>query len=90
MHQRVLIVDDEPEIGCVLERLLELDGITARHLEDPEEGLQLLKEEPFEIVLSDLRMPTIDGIELLRRAKQIRPEPARSVSAPRIQPDFYR
>ena len=74
MNRRVLIVDDEPEFGRVLERLLELDGISAHHLEDPEEGLQLLKEEPFEIVLSDLRMPTIDGIELLRRAKQIRPE----------------
>ncbi len=74
MNRRVLIVDDEPEIGCVLERLLQLEGISAHHLEDPEAGLQLLKEEPFEIVLSDLRMPTIDGIELLRRAKQIRPE----------------
>jgi len=70
---QILIVDDEGQVGRMLERSLRGAGFIAKNCEDPEVALRLLKEEPFEIVVSDLRMPGIDGIELLRRAKRIRP-----------------
>jgi DNA-binding NtrC family response regulator len=41
--------------------------------QDPERGLALLKERPFDVVITDFKMPGIDGLELLRRAKVIRP-----------------
>ncbi|MBW2271679.1 MAG: sigma-54-dependent Fis family transcriptional regulator [Deltaproteobacteria bacterium] len=74
MNGTVLIVDDEPRIGAMLRRALKMEGIDATACEDPERALELLKEKSYDIVISDLRMPGIDGLELLRRAKQIRPE----------------
>jgi len=69
----VLIVDDEPKIGALLRAALERDGLGVEAVQDPEKALALLKERPFEVVLTDLKMPGIDGLELLRRAKVIRP-----------------
>ena len=73
MPGSVLIVDDEESVGRMLELSLREEGIFATFLSDPEACLELLKEQPFDIVISDLCMPQLDGIELLRRAKQIRP-----------------
>jgi len=69
----VLIVDDEPKIGVLLRAALERDGLGVEAVQDPETALALLKERPFEVVLTDLMMPGMDGLELLRRAKAIRP-----------------
>ena len=73
MRDDVLIVDDEPKIGALLRAALERDGLGVEALQDPEKALALLKERPFEVVVTDLMMPGIDGLELLRRAKAIRP-----------------
>jgi two-component system NtrC family response regulator len=70
----ILIVDDEARICSLLVRALEAEGLNAESALDPEEGLERLKEHPFDIVITDLRMPGIDGLELLRRAKVIRPQ----------------
>jgi DNA-binding NtrC family response regulator len=70
----VLIVDDEPGIGKVLRTPLESDGLAVEVFQDPERALARLKERHFDVVLTDLKMPTIDGLELLRRTKVIRPE----------------
>ena len=70
---RILIVDDEPHITRLLEQSFTRDGHDVSATSDPEHGLQLLKEEPFELLISDLRMPVIDGLELLSRSKMIRP-----------------
>jgi DNA-binding NtrC family response regulator len=69
----ILIVDDDPKIGTLLREALERDGLTAQSVRDPEVAMALLKEHPFEVVVSDLMMPGIDGLEVLRRAKSIRP-----------------
>jgi DNA-binding NtrC family response regulator len=70
----ILVVDDEPRICSLLVRALEAEGLNAESALDPEEGLERLKGHPFDIVITDLRMPGIDGLELLRRAKVIRPQ----------------
>jgi DNA-binding NtrC family response regulator len=70
----ILVVDDEARICSLLIRAFEAEGLSAESALDPEEGLERLKEHPFDIVVTDLRMPGIDGLELLRRAKMIRPQ----------------
>ena len=74
MSGSVLVVDDEARICSLLVRALEAEGLNAESALDPEEGLERLKGHPFDIVITDLRMPGIDGLELLRRAKVIRPQ----------------
>jgi DNA-binding NtrC family response regulator len=71
---RILIVDDEPKICSMLRRNLQSIGHEIECCTDPNEGLQRLKERPFDVVITDLRMPGVDGMELLQRAKHIRPE----------------
>jgi two-component system NtrC family response regulator len=70
----ILVVDDEARICSFLVRALEAEGLNAQSALNPEEGLERLKGHPFDIVITDLRMPGIDGLELLRRAKVIRPQ----------------
>jgi two-component system response regulator AtoC len=71
---RILIVDDEPKICSMLRRNLQSIGHTIECCTDPNEGLQRLKEQHFDVVITDLRMPGVDGMELLQRAKHIRPD----------------
>src|SRR5688572_3525777 len=69
----ILIVDDEPRLGDALQRALELEGHQAAYFSDPEAALRALRARPFDVLLTDLVMPVIDGLELMRRAKRIRP-----------------
>ena len=71
---RVLIIDDEPQMARVVERPLVAAGLEVETVNQPEQGLQKLREEPFDLLVTDLCMPGIDGIEVLKRARVIRPE----------------
>ena len=62
----VLVVDDDRAVGRVLVALLSQDGLEAEHVSSGKEALVLLESRPFECVLTDLRMPVMDGMELLR------------------------
>lgn len=73
MSSEILVVDDEPKIGQLLRTVLERADLTVEVLQDPEQALVLLKERPFDILITDFKMPGIDGLELLRRTKAIRP-----------------
>ena len=70
---RVLVIDDEPQMTRVIERPLQAAGLDVESFQDPEKALQKLRDEPFDLVVTDVCMPGIDGIEVLRRAKVIRP-----------------
>jgi two-component system response regulator AtoC len=70
----ILVIDDEARISALLVRAIEALGLEAESALDAETGLQRLRERPFDIVVTDLRMPGIDGLELLQRARGIRPE----------------
>ena len=74
MRGSILVVDDEARISSLLVRALEEHGFEAESALDAETGLGRLKERPFDIVVTDLRLPGADGLELLQRAKGIRPE----------------
>jgi response regulator RpfG family c-di-GMP phosphodiesterase len=73
---RILIVDDEPNVLLVLERVLERAGFDATTAPDGETALRLFRERGAELILSDLVMPGMDGIELLRRARELDPSVA--------------
>jgi DNA-binding NtrC family response regulator len=71
---RVVVIDDEVNAATALETLLREDGYQVARAHDARAGLQLLEKEEPDVVLTDLRMPGMDGIELLSKIKQIRPE----------------
>jgi two-component system response regulator PilR (NtrC family) len=71
---RVLIVDDEQSICDVLSISLKKEGYSVAAETNPKRALERLKRDPFDLVLQDLKMPEMDGIDLLREIKKIREE----------------
>jgi len=71
-----LIVDDEPRLRQVLMHLMRSSGFDCREASNGEEALERLAERPATLVLSDLRMPRMDGTELLRRVRAEHPDTA--------------
>ena len=70
----ILIVDDEQSYRQLLSLVFEGDGHKIRVGKNGREALELLKEEPAEIIISDVRMPDMNGIELLREARELMPD----------------
>ncbi|MHC4859100.1 MAG: response regulator [Planctomycetota bacterium] len=71
---RVLVVDDEPKIRQLLQRLLEREGYRVSTAGDGAAALEeILRERPA-LVITDLKMPGMDGVELLKRARSIDPD----------------
>jgi response regulator RpfG family c-di-GMP phosphodiesterase len=66
----VLTVDDEPSILNALRRLLRLHGITTLQASSGKEALELLKTHEVDLVISDMRMPEMDGARLLEQIKE--------------------
>jgi len=73
LNGRILIVDDEPRIASLLAKSLEREGLEATPVSSPTEALEILKSGGVDVLLTDLRMPGIDGLELLRRTRSISP-----------------
>jgi response regulator RpfG family c-di-GMP phosphodiesterase len=71
-----LIVDDEPRLRRVLVQLLESDGFEVREAGTGVEALQVMETHPAPLVISDLRMPQMDGANLLRHIVQRWPDTA--------------
>jgi DNA-binding response OmpR family regulator len=71
---RVLIVDDEAELVSALEERLNLRGFQASGVTTGAEALSLLAGEPFDVVVLDLKMPGLGGLEVIRRIKQEHPD----------------
>ncbi|MCH7866882.1 MAG: sigma-54-dependent Fis family transcriptional regulator [Myxococcales bacterium] len=73
MQGTILVVDDELAICTMLVREFRNCGLECQYATNPETGLELLKSQNFDLVITDLRMPGMDGLEFLSRAKRIRP-----------------
>lgn len=69
----VLVVDDEVKICQLLEQILLARGCTVRLAHDGLEGLSQFKERPADVVITDIRMPKLTGVELLRELKHLDP-----------------
>jgi two-component system NtrC family response regulator/two-component system response regulator HydG len=69
-----VVIDDEVNAAAALETLLREDGYEVSSANDARAGLSLLEKTDPDVVLTDLRMPGMDGLELLAKIKQIHPE----------------
>lgn len=69
MQKRILVVDDEPNIRKVLRAHLRRAGYLVEEAEDGRAALRQLHEEAFDLVISDLKMPGLDGMSLLARCR---------------------
>jgi len=68
-HRRILIVDDEPQITRVLRTTLTSRGYELRVANDGESALEIMKDWTPDLVITDLGMPRMDGLELCRRIR---------------------
>ena len=66
MPGRILVIDDEAQITRVLRAALSAQGYDVRTANDPEEGLRLFRDWPPDLVITDLMMPTMSGVEVCR------------------------
>jgi DNA-binding NtrC family response regulator len=66
----ILIVDDEPIVGERLKSFIEKDGHQVETFVDPAKALQRVEAKDFDIVISDIRMKEIDGIQLMEKVLQ--------------------
>lgn len=73
-NTRVLIVDDEQSILIILERICRGAGYDVVAVNRGHEAINLLGSTPFDVCLTDLSMPDVNGIEILRTAKALQPE----------------
>src|SRR3569832_907989 len=68
---RVLVVDDEPNIRTVLRGYLEADGFAVSEASDGEHAIAAIDAAPVDVVLLDVMLPGIDGLEVLRRIRAL-------------------
>lgn len=68
--ERILVIDDEISICSTLKAILEDEGYEVKTVETAEDGLKLLREQPFDLVLLDIWLPEMNGLDALRRIKE--------------------
>jgi DNA-binding response OmpR family regulator len=66
---KILIVEDEPDMRAVLKDNLEFEGVTVLEAEDGSRGLELALAGAPDLVIMDIMMPVMDGIEAVRRLR---------------------
>ena len=73
---RILVADDEAAIRFTLEMMLRRHGYTVTTASNGAEALALVEQQPFELLLLDLKMPGLSGLEVARRACELQPAAA--------------
>ena len=73
-EERILVLDDEPAVLEVLTQHLGSLGYECSATLSPVEGIERIGRQSFDLILTDLRMPELDGMEVVRRAKKIAPD----------------
>ena len=73
MSYKVLIVDDEPGMRSLLSRVMEKEGYQSRAAADGAQALELVKAGEWDLVVADIDMPVMDGIEMLKRVHEVQP-----------------
>ena len=68
---RILVVDDEEDITLVVKKALESNGFTADAFSDPRSALKNFRPGLYDLVLTDIKMPQMDGFELYREIRRM-------------------
>ncbi|MFA4830081.1 MAG: sigma-54 dependent transcriptional regulator [Thermodesulfovibrionales bacterium] len=76
MKPKILIVDDEPDICKALEFLLKREDYAVSAVHSGEDAIKKIKEESFDVVITDLKMGRVDGMTVLEKAKELSPDTA--------------
>jgi CheY-like chemotaxis protein len=74
MAATILVVDDNPDLGLTLKMALELEGYSAQHASTGTQALELQRQKPADVVLTDIFMPDSDGFELIATVRREFPE----------------
>ncbi|MBU0995738.1 MAG: response regulator [Proteobacteria bacterium] len=69
---RILLIDDETDFSETLAERLEIRGFETELASDGEKGIKLVKDKEFDVVILDLKMPGLSGIETLKSIKKIK------------------
>ena len=72
-RDKILIADDETDIALILKLQLEDAGYRTARVKDGVEALEMLAKEEFELLLLDIKMPRMDGLQVLKRAREAYP-----------------
>jgi CheY-like chemotaxis protein len=83
---RILIVDDDAAITATFENILSGEGYDVATATDGDQAIDLAAREPFDVVLLDLVMPGIDGLDALRRLRQVAPRARIIILSAYIEP----
>jgi signal transduction histidine kinase len=71
---KILVVDDEQSVATTIKAILQLDGNEVTAVTSGKEALDVLKAQEFDVVLTDLRLDDLDGIEILRETQKLWPD----------------
>ncbi len=73
MKPKILIVDDEPDICKALVFLLKMEDYAVSSVNSGEAAIEKIKQEGFDVVITDLKMGKVDGMTVLEQTKEISP-----------------
>jgi CheY-like chemotaxis protein len=74
MAKRILIVDDNPNMSSLLSEMLEVFDLKSVRTSDGQEALAALEKDKFSMIITDMRMPNMTGLELIARVKEKYPK----------------
>ena len=69
----ILVVDDDPSMASSLTEILDIKGFEVRAANSGAEALQILRDHPVDVMLTDVRMPDMNGVELYRATRKTHP-----------------
>jgi two-component system, NtrC family, response regulator HydG len=73
---RILLIDDDPSVRDSMERTLRTAGYAVQSAANGEDGFELARDGSFDVILSDMRMPGISGLDILRKLREIKVDAA--------------
>ncbi len=71
---RILIIEDDQEMRSLLEDVLSEEGFQTESVSNGSEGLRKVTQEPFDLILTDIRMPGLTGLDILPVIRRLQPE----------------
>lgn len=69
----ILVIEDDNSVQTLFGQLLESEGYTVAHAADGAEGIHLLKQQKTDLIITDIMMPEMDGLEVIRTVQETHP-----------------